>query len=150
MLAGVRLGGPEKRTGPLRVMVPPGAGCRVYGLEKRMRAGVRLGGPKNAPAPFALWFHPEQGSACRGAFRGARKTHRPLRVVVPPGAGFRVYGLEKRMRAGVRLGEPEKRTGPLRVMVPPGAGFRAQGLEKRMRGQWKNAFCHLLVGSWIV
>ena len=67
MRAGVRLGGPEKRTGPLRVMVAPGAGFRVYGLEKRMRAGVRLGGPEK------------------------RTGH--LRVMVPPGAGFRVYGL---------------------------------------------------------
>ena len=38
---GLRLGGPEKRTGPLRVMVPLGAGFRVYRLEKRMFAGVR-------------------------------------------------------------------------------------------------------------
>ena len=93
---------------------------------------------------------------CRGAFGGVQKTHRlpsrymvppgagsghirarktrscrgrpeertgSLRVLVPPGAGFRVYGLEKRMRAGVRLGGPEKRTGSLRVVIPPGAGF---------------------------
>ena len=71
-----------------------------------------------------------QTHACRGAFRGPEKRTGPLRVMVPPGAGFRVYGLEKRMLAGVRLGGPEKRTGPLRVMVPPGAGFQGLiGLE---------------------
>ena len=32
-LAGVRLGGPEKSTGPLRVMVPPGAGFSDSGLK---------------------------------------------------------------------------------------------------------------------
>ena len=65
MRAGVRLGGAEKHTGPLRVMVPPQTGFKVYRLEKRMRAGVRLGGPENPP-PFVLRFHPEQGSGFTG------------------------------------------------------------------------------------
>ena len=126
---GLRLGGPEKRTGPLRVMVPLGAGFRVYRLEKRMFAGVRLGVCKKRTGSLRVMVPPGAGS---GLIR-ARKTRscrgRPeehtgsLRVLVPPGAGFRVYGLEKRMRAGVRLGGPEKRTGSLRVVIPPGAGF---------------------------
>ena len=73
-------------------------------------------------------------ASCRGAFRGARKTHRPRAAFrgarkthrLPSRYGStrsRVYGLEKCMRAGVRLGGPEKRTGSLRVVIPPGAGF---------------------------
>ena len=94
MFAGVRLGVCKKRTGSLRVMVPPGAGSGLIRARKTR--------------------------SCRG--RPEERTG-SLRVLVPPGAGFRVYGLEKRMRAGVRLGGPEKRTGSLRVVIPPGAGF---------------------------
>ena len=83
----------KKRTGSLRVMVPPGAGSGLIRARKTR--------------------------SCRG--RPEERTG-SLRVLVPPGAGFRVYGLEKRMRAGVRLGGPEKRTGSLRVVIPPGAG----------------------------
>ena len=127
---GLRLGGPEKCTGPLRVMVPLGAGFRVYRLEKRMFAGVRLGVCKKRTGslrvmvpPGAQGLRARKAHACRGAFRGARKTHRlPSRC---DSTRSRVYGLEKCMRAGVRLGGPEKRTGSLRVVIPPGAGFRA-------------------------
>ena len=135
--AGVRLGGPEKRTGPLHVMVPLGAGFRVYRLEKRMFAGVRLGVCKKRTGSLRVMVPPGAGS---GLIR-ARKTRscrgRPeentgsLRVLVPPGAGFRVYGLEKRMRAGVRLGGPRKTHRlPSRC---DSTRSRVYGLEKCMR-----------------
>ena len=92
-------------------------------VQRAARRTHRLPSRSGSTRSRVQGLRARKAHACRGAFRGARKTHRlPSRC---DSSRSRVYGLEKCMRAGVRLGGPEKRTGSLRVVIPPGAGFRA-------------------------
>ena len=61
----------------------------------------------------------------QGAFSRAVRFYRAVKRTSCSLGRFRGLGFRVRMRAGVRLGGPEKRTGSLRVVIPPGAGFRA-------------------------
>ena len=108
-------------------------------VQRAARRTHRLPSRSGSTRSRVQGLRARKAHACRGAFRGARKTHRlPSRC---DSSRSRVYGLEKCMRAGVRLGGPEKRTGSLRVC--DSTRSRVQGLRARKTYAWTMEKCIL-------